>query len=222
MFSILEHADEGGRVEGLPAAAISNNRPAQVKSRPGQQQAPKKQAPPRQTAGSRPASAQQQTSRAEDYYRAFEHVFRDASSGVSLNMPLQLGVVSTCFACTTAAEVPHSNSRPTRSSQVIGSSLQAHYSVCWVIQEQCVRQHTSPPPPHRAKCQHLVVFAGVDEVVLRFHKTKIVRIRPNGDMMLTSGGWPTATTGRHCTLLHSAPAQRHCARMQLALTLSLT
>jgi hypothetical protein len=38
--------------------------------------------------------------------------------------------------------------------------------------------------------------AGVTETVLRFHKTKIVRIRPNGDFMLTSGGWHTATTGK--------------------------
>lgn len=35
------------------------------------------------------------------------------------------------------------------------------------------------------------------EVVLRFHKTNIVRIRPNGDMMLTTGGWFTGTTGQH-------------------------
>jgi len=38
--------------------------------------------------------------------------------------------------------------------------------------------------------------AGLNEVVLRFHKTKIIRIRPNGDFMLTSGGWLTATTGQ--------------------------
>jgi hypothetical protein len=33
------------------------------------------------------------------------------------------------------------------------------------------------------------------ETVLRFHKTNIIRIRPNGDMMLQTGGWCTATTG---------------------------
>lgn len=40
--------------------------------------------------------------------------------------------------------------------------------------------------------------AGLNEVVLRFHKAKIIRIRPNGDFMLTSGGWLTATTGQSC------------------------
>jgi hypothetical protein len=40
-------------------------------------------------------------------------------------------------------------------------------------------------------------------VVLRFHKTKIVRIRPNGDMMLTSGGWYTATTGVQMQRAHT-------------------
>lgn len=51
-------------------------------------------------------------------------------------------------------------------------------------------------PAHH--CLRLVATAGVNEIVLRFHKTKIVRIRPNGDMMLTSGGWYTATTGGWC------------------------
>lgn len=35
----------------------------------------------------------------------------------------------------------------------------------------------------------------LNEVVLRFHKTKIVRIKASGDFQLTSGGWRTATTG---------------------------
>lgn len=48
-----------------------------------------------------------------------------------------------------------------------------------------------------------VGLAGVNEVVLRFHKTKIVRIRPNGDMMLTSGGWYTATTGQQMQLVYA-------------------
>lgn len=87
IFSLLEHADEHGRVPHSSAAAAgssgaSSSRPA------GQAQQPKnKQNQQRQQAAkqgqpqSRPSGAAAQTARAEDYYRAFEHVFEDPSSG---------------------------------------------------------------------------------------------------------------------------------------------
>jgi hypothetical protein len=58
---------------------------------------------------------------------------------------------------------------------------------------------TQPCPSLFCMCARMddpaVPTAGVSEIVLRFHKTKIVRIRSNGDFMMTSGGWHTATTG---------------------------
>jgi hypothetical protein len=86
MFALLEHADEMGRIPSSPGSGSS--RPAaQAQTSSKGNQAAKKQ-PPRQahTVG-RPAAAPAQTARAEDYYRAFEHVFRDPSSGSSWLLP---------------------------------------------------------------------------------------------------------------------------------------
>lgn len=86
MFALLEHADETGRVE-RPGNS-SQQKPAdqaQAKNRPQQQHAGNKKQPAKQVhAAGRPPGAPAQSARAEDYYRAFEHVFRDPSSGVAL------------------------------------------------------------------------------------------------------------------------------------------
>lgn len=114
IFALLEHADEQGEIQSTGTAADTSRLSSQASAKTNpNNQAGKKQAPVKQqaAAASRPSTGQ--SARAEDYYRAFEHVYRDA---------------------------------------------------------------------------------GLNEVVLRFHKTKIIRIRPNGDFMLTSGGWLTATT----------------------------
>jgi hypothetical protein len=40
-------------------------------------------------------------------------------------------------------------------------------------------------------------FPASKEVVLRFHKTNIVRINRDGKIILQTGGWYTAATGAH-------------------------
>jgi hypothetical protein len=82
MFSLLEHADESGAVQGTSAASTAN-RSNQAQGNKGQQQAAKAQAKKAQAAKQPAASNQsnQSGARAEDYYRAFEHVYKDQSSG---------------------------------------------------------------------------------------------------------------------------------------------
>lgn len=83
MFALLEHADEAGRVPSSPGSGSSSRPAAQAQtSSKGNQAAKKQPLKQTQTVG-RPPGAPAQTARAEDYYRAFEHVFRDPSSGAA-------------------------------------------------------------------------------------------------------------------------------------------
>jgi hypothetical protein len=106
-FALLEHADEAGRVEDSPRAGTSSrpaDQPARGRqnSQGGQGRQQHGKGPTPNTAG-RPAAAPAQAARAEDYYRAFEHVFRDPSSGTGclalrqecwLDLPAQLHAVA--------------------------------------------------------------------------------------------------------------------------------
>lgn len=75
MFALLEHADESGRV---PGSDVSNKNHQQT---PKTDRVVKQQhlayARQQQHGSNRPPSATQQTARAEEYYRAFVHVYRD-------------------------------------------------------------------------------------------------------------------------------------------------
>lgn len=73
---MLEHADEQGEIQSSGTAADTSRLSSQAKTKPSNQ-AGKKQATVKQqaAAASRPSTGQ--SARAEDYYRAFEHVHKD-------------------------------------------------------------------------------------------------------------------------------------------------
>lgn len=83
LFSVLEHADEHGQVPSAAgSSSASSSRPAGQSQQPkGKPTAAKQQAAKQAQAVSRPAGAAARTARAEEFYRAFEHVFQDPSSG---------------------------------------------------------------------------------------------------------------------------------------------
>jgi len=81
IFALLEHADEQGEIQSTGTAADTSRLSSQASAKTNpNNQAGKKQAPVKQqaAAASRPSTGQ--SARAEDYYRAFEHVYRDAGA----------------------------------------------------------------------------------------------------------------------------------------------
>lgn len=49
-------------------------------------------------------------------------------------------------------------------------------------------------PEHRRRAQKVFVDRATNDVILRLHETDIVRVKPNGDVMLSTGGWATHKT----------------------------
>lgn len=49
-------------------------------------------------------------------------------------------------------------------------------------------------PEHRRRAQQVFVDRATNDVILRLHETDIVRVRPNGDVILSTGGWATHKT----------------------------
>eukprot|EP00878_Enallax_costatus_P017958 GHUV01018884.1.p1 GENE.GHUV01018884.1~~GHUV01018884.1.p1 ORF type:complete len:251 (+),score=62.64 GHUV01018884.1:389-1141(+) len=49
-------------------------------------------------------------------------------------------------------------------------------------------------PEHRRRAQTVRVDRATNDVILRLHETDIVRVRPNGDVILSTGGWATHKT----------------------------
>jgi hypothetical protein len=55
-------------------------------------------------------------------------------------------------------------------------------------------QHPRDNFEFRRKAQKVFVDRATGDVVLRLHATEIVRVRPNGDVVLSTGGWATHKT----------------------------
>lgn len=49
-------------------------------------------------------------------------------------------------------------------------------------------------PEHRRRAQTVFVDRDTNDVILRLHETDIVRVKPNGDVILSTGGWATHKT----------------------------
>lgn len=47
---------------------------------------------------------------------------------------------------------------------------------------------------YRRRSQRVFVDRATNDVILRLHQTDIVRVRPNGDVILSTGGWATHKT----------------------------
>lgn len=47
---------------------------------------------------------------------------------------------------------------------------------------------------HRRRAQRVMVDRPTGDVILRLHETDIVRVTPNGDVILSTGGWATDKT----------------------------
>lgn len=96
-FALLEHADEDGYVENIEEVRelVESSKPAKAAKAKAKQQAGKAGSKATASnrsgstgAGSSRAASNQQNDgggkqgRAEDYYRAFQHVYKDTSTGV--------------------------------------------------------------------------------------------------------------------------------------------
>lgn len=55
-------------------------------------------------------------------------------------------------------------------------------------------RHILDNPEHRRKAQRVFVDKATNDVILRLHETDIVRVKPNGDVILSTGGWATHKT----------------------------
>jgi hypothetical protein len=201
-FALLEHADEDGHVEDINNVRelVGTAKPAKPAKGGAKTKQQTGKAGGKAASNSRATSAGAGTSRAtnqqndsggkqaraEDYYRAFEHVYKDASTGGRWRP----AAASTAGVLKVPSAAVIGWTQCVRSSlvqilQLVNSSMQCatacaddlhHVGGCCVL-----------PSNTALLLLRCCLLRNTGEVVLRFHKTNIVRIKPSGDVILNTG-----------------------------------